>query len=101
MSIKEHDIPAIQEMLQYFSGVGETVDSLSFQFEKFATPEKAYVLNGDINRYKSDLKRITALLNRIKSDLIKDGVCIIEPVDLQNGNKRTSIKKQDSRSKRR
>jgi hypothetical protein len=102
MSVKEHDIPAVEFMREYFGKLRNTASQLHTQFTNFSTPEKVYVLTGNINTYKRNIKRIISLLDRINFDLINDGVCIIEPVKTtEHGNSRTSSTKQDSRPKRR
>lgn len=96
MPVKEHSISAVQEMMAYFSGIKETTDSLVFQFDTFASPERVYVLTGDIPKFKENLKRASNLLERINKELMNDGICVIEPI--QDGQ---SVRKQAKATKRR
>jgi ElaB/YqjD/DUF883 family membrane-anchored ribosome-binding protein len=79
--IDEDKARVIESARKDFIEMNDTVDQLLVQFNAFGSEQTVYVLRGDINKFKQDLKRMNNLLDRIQNDLAKDGTCIIEPTD--------------------
>lgn len=99
--LKESTMGKVRPMVEYFSKLNGSIQQLEFDLNRFSSPGKLYALTADINTVKTDLARTRELLTRINKDLLKDGVCIIEPVVKLEIKHESSTGKQKAGTKRR